>query len=35
MMAPVLFQNSIERSCRFSIVMIEESAELLTSDDPA
>ncbi len=31
----VLFQNSVERSCPFSIVMIEESAEPLTSDDPA
>ena len=32
---PVVFQYSIERSCRFSIVMIEESAEPLASDDPA
>ncbi len=32
---PVVFQYSIERSCRFSIVMIQESAEPLASDDPA
>ena len=31
----VLFQYSIEVSRRFSIVMIEESAEPPTSDDPA
>ena len=33
--AAVVFQYSIERSCRFSIVMIQESAEPLASDDPA
>ncbi len=26
---PVLFQSSIERSCRFSVGIAEESAELL------
>ena len=31
----VLFQNSIERSCRFSVIMTEESAEPRPSDDPA
>ncbi len=31
----VVFHFSIERSCRFSVVMIEESAEPLASDDPA
>ncbi len=30
----VLFQNSIERSCRFSVVMAEDSAEPFTSGDP-
>ena len=31
----VLFQYSIERSCRFSRVVIEETAESFASDDPA
>ena len=31
----VVFHYLIERSCRFSIVMIEESAEPLAWDDPA
>ena len=31
---PVVFQYSVERSCRFSIVMIEEPAEPFVSDDP-
>jgi hypothetical protein len=30
----VLFQNSIEASRRFSMVMVEESAESLTTNDP-
>ena len=34
-MSRVVFHYSIERSCRSSIVMIEESAEPLASDDPA
>ena len=31
----MLFQYSIEGSCCFSVVMAEESAESLASDDPA
>ncbi len=31
----VLFQYSIERSCHFSIVVIEDSAEPFTLGDPA
>ncbi len=32
---PVLFQYSIERSCHFAIVVIEDSAEPFASGDPA
>ncbi len=33
--APVLFQNSVERSCRLSVVMAEDSAESFASRDRA
>ena len=32
---PVLFQNSVEYSCRFSVVMAEDSAESFASRDRA
>ncbi len=32
---PVLFQNSVERSYRFSVVMAEDSAESFASRDRA
>ena len=32
---PVLFQNSVERSCRFSVVTAEDPAESFASRDQA